>query len=50
MQLKKRLTEIENQLAKIEERHVSVDLNKELYEKYSAKYRQEIEQVNREGN
>lgn len=48
VQLKKRLTEIENQLEGMEKRHVLGDLKEELYEKYSKKFKEEIAQIRQE--
>lgn len=48
VQLKKRLTELENLLEGIEERYVVGELKVEMYEKYSAKYQVEIGKIRQE--
>jgi site-specific DNA recombinase len=48
VQLKKRLTELENLLESIEERYVVGELKIEMYEKYSAKYQVEIAKIRQE--
>lgn len=46
--LKKRITEMQSQLEKIEEKFVLGQINQELFEKYSAKYKDELVEMNEE--
>ncbi len=48
IQLKKRIKGLEDQIEKLEERYVLGNLNKELFEKYSSKYNDELIKLRQE--
>lgn len=46
--LKGRITEVEKKIERLEERYIDEEVSKDLYEKHSAKYKQEEKEINKE--